>query len=360
MPLLDLKVSNVRNLKQVEISPASRINIIYGANASGKTSLLESIYLLSRGKSFRTHHLANIVNSESSTFSVTSRIAQGNGQCTSLGIEHRDGRFRMKAEGTMLKRASDLAGYLPLMVIHQGCHQILSLGPKHRRRFLDWGVFHVEPTFLSVWRRYNRALKQRNAWLQRQNTSQQHGPWDEELEESAERLHSLREQYIQQLSSILHDYAGRLFKTETPLSIDYRRGWKADESLSSALSRSYIKDKTLGYTQSGPHRADLHINVGGKPVQELMSRGQQKLLIYAMHLAQASLYRQLARRPCIILADDANAEIDAVRMGALMNLIEDLGVQAFLTMIEGYRKTGKNGVDLKMFHVEHGQVKEVI
>lgn len=360
MSLLDLKVSNVRNLKQVEISPASQINIIYGANASGKTSLLESIYLLSRGKSFRTHHVANILNSESATFSVTSRITQGNGSSTRLGIEHRDGRFKMRAEGAMLKRASDLAVYLPLIVIHQGCHQILNLGPKYRRRFLDWGVFHVEPSFLAVWRRYNRALKQRNAWLQGQGASSSYGPWDEELEEAADRLHSLREQYIQQLNNIFGGYVRSLFEKEAPLSIHYKRGWKEGETLSATLSRFYNKDRALGYTQRGPHRADLSIDIDGRPAQEIMSRGQQKLLIYAMHLAQASLYRQRAGRPCIILADDTNAEFDSGRMAALMNLIEDLGVQAFLTMTERYGKTDKNGMDQKMFHVEHGRVKEVI
>ena len=161
MPLIDLKVSNVRNLKEVEISPATQINILYGANASGKTSLLESIYLLSRGKSFRTQHIKNIINDKSTTLSISSHVSHSAGQNTSLGIEHRDGQLRMKAEGALLKRASDLASYLPLVVIHRECHQILNLGPRYRRRFLDWGVFHVEPSFLPVWRRYVRALKQR-------------------------------------------------------------------------------------------------------------------------------------------------------------------------------------------------------
>ena len=359
MLLQDLKVRNIRNLKQVDINPAAKINIVYGANASGKTSLLESIALLARGKSFRTHHLGNVMNRESTTFSVTSNIIPYNGHTIGLGIEHRDGQLRMKAEGTILKRVSELASYLPLIAVNQDSLQLFSQGPRMRRRFLDWGMFHVEHNFLTVWRRYHRALKQRNALIQQQDTVSANS-WDEELEISAEHLHTLRDHYIQKFSGIFTQYVSRLFEAELPLSITYERGWKAGENLSGLLSRSYHKDKALGYTQFGPHRADLRIELHRRPVQEVVSRGQQKLLIYAMYLAQASLYRELKGSTCVILADDACTELDVTRISALMELMENLDVQIFLTTTELVEAMNKTGADQKLFHVEHGQVKEVI
>jgi DNA replication and repair protein RecF len=359
MPLQDLKVCNIRNLRQVEIQPAAKVNIVYGANASGKTSLLESIALLARGKSFRTHHLAHVMNRDSTTFSISSHVVPYNGHSIGLGIEHRNGQLRMKAEGTFLKRASDLASYLPLIVIHQDSLQLFSQGPKLRRRFMDRGMFHVEHSFLPAWRRYNRALKQRNASLQQREVSSS-SSWVEELEMAADHLHDLRAQYIQSLSRIFEQYVGRLFEADVPLSISYERGWKGGERLSSVLARNYPRDKVLGYTQSGPHRADLRVSIYGRPVQEVLSRGQQKLLIYAMYLAQASLYQELKSQPCVVLADDACAELDMTRMASLLSLIEDLGVQVFLTTTERHDSMDAVGMDQKMFHVEHGQVREVI
>ena len=259
----------------------------------------------------------------------------------------------------MLKRASDLVGYLPLVVIHQECHQIFSHGPRYRRRFLDWGMFHVEHSFLPVWRRYIRALKQRNASLQHGALSQQ-GLWDKELQETAEHIHGLRKRYVTHFTKLFEEYTGRLLQGDAPITLDYEPGWRTEEALSSILSRTHSRDKVLGYTQQGPHRADLRVKVSGRPVQEVISRGQQKLLIYAMYLTQAGIYQQQLARPCTILADDICAELDNTRLTELMNLIEDLGVQAFITTVDRYTEIGRGGVDQKMFHVEHGQVKEVI
>jgi len=221
-------------------------------------------------------------------------------------------------------------------------------------------VFHVEPSFLPVWRRYIRALKQRNATLQQQGAETQRDLWDEELQVSAEHVHTQREQYLTRFTRLFGEYAGTLLHGCASITIDYEPGWNTDDALSSILSRSYPKDKILGYTQRGPHRADLRIRVNGKPAHEVLSSGQQKLLIYALYLAQAGLYQELLARPCTILADDVYAELDKPRLAELMNLIEGLGVQVFLTMVDRYKVRDRERVDKKMFHVEHGQVKEVI
>ncbi len=360
MSLLDLKVNNVRNLKKVEINPAPHINLIYGPNASGKTSLLESIYVLSRGKSFRTHHLAHVINRESNMFTITSCVATHEGHRTRLGIEHTEGRSRMKAEGAPLKRASELAGYLPVIIINQEYSQFFNLGPKSRRRFLDWGVFHVEPSFLTLWRRYNRALRQRNVLLQDSRRAASTGSWDDELDYAAERLDTLRSNYVQRLTDLCQAYFSRLFNDETVFSIHYRRGWQDGARLSTILKQSFARDRALGYTHSGPHRADLRIMLRARPAQELVSRGQLKLLVYTLYLAQASLFQEITGRPCIILADDIGAELDATRMSSLMNLIQEMGVQVFVTMTERDREIYREGPVQKMFHVEHGWIKEVI
>ena len=210
---------------------------------------------------------------------------------------------------------SEIAEVLPIQVIDPGVHRLIDEGSARRRRLLDWGVFHVKHDFLHSWRRYQRALAQRNAALRTVQGESVVGAWDRELAETASAIHSARLSYVGTLSSEF-ERLGADFLGES-VALEYRRGWEADFSLSDALLAASDRDRRLGTTTVGPHRADLVIRVDGVLARDRVSRGQQKVLASALILAQiralASLVDQ--RQTCLLLDDRRSITQIAHEMG---------------------------------------------
>lgn len=354
MSLSSLYIKNLRNLAEIHLDPVSRLNIIYGANASGKTSLLEAIYLLGRAKSFRSNHLHIIEGQAKGGFMVVGQVTGELGQSQSLGIHYEGGKIHMRAAGQTLMQTMELVTRLPLLLITPDSHKILTLGPRQRRRFIDWGVFHVEHNFMSAWRRYHRALRQRNAALR---TPGRFGPgevWDNELDETASQIDHFRREYLRQFLPLLSYFVQKLLPVQWNVSLRYLPGWAQDTTLREALTRSLERDRLLGYTHKGPHRADVVIEAEGKPVQEHASGGQQKLLMCALYLAQAALFKARTQRQCIILLDDLPAELDKEHRRRLMELLYEIGVQVMVTTTDKNLLQIPYGAEVKLFHVEQG------
>ncbi len=357
MSLASLYVKNVRNLAETHIEPAPCLNIFHGANASGKTSLLEAVYLLGRARSFRSSYIQNVISKGTDSFTVVGQVNVGADQRIPLGIEYAAEKMRMRAAGQTLERTSDLVTHLPLLLINPDSHKILTLGPRQRRRFMDWGVFHVEHTFMPIWTRYCRAIKQRNAALRCSGRSMPEDVWSLELQESAGRIDLLRREYLRDYLPLFVGFVEKLLPLEG-VSLRYLRGWAQDTEYREVLARSLEKDRSLGHTSRGPHRADVMIEVAGKPAQEYTSGGQQKLLICAMYLAQAALLKARAQRQCIILVDDLPAELDTQHRRKLIDLLCGLDAQIMVTTTDRGLIHVPEMVERKMFHVEHGVVTE--
>lgn len=356
MSLSSLQIKNLRNLAEVHIEPAPRLNIIHGANASGKTSLLEAIYLLGRAKSFRSNHLHIIEGPGKSGFMVFGQVTGELGQPQPLGIHYEGGKIHMRAVGRALTQTAELVTRLPLLLITPDSHKILTLGPRQRRRFIDWGVFHVEHDFMPVYRRYCRALRQRNASLRAPGRFVPGEVWDNELDEAAGQIDHLRRGYLQQFLPLLTHFVERLLPIGWNVSLRYLSGWAQDMTFREALTRSLERDRLLGYTHKGPHRADVVIEAAGKPVQEYASGGQQKLLMCALYLAQAALFKARTQRQCIILMDDLPAELDSEHRHKLMALLYEIGVQVMVTTTDKNLLQIPEGAEAKLFHVEQGVV----
>lgn len=359
MALSRLEVRHVRNLTQVELSPASHLNIIYGANASGKTSLLEAIYILGHGRSFRTQNIAKVIQTEAESLTVFGQVSSGP-QTIPIGIEKSRNQTRIRIAGQWVNNSSNLAQLLPLQIITPDSHKLIEQGPKYRRQFLDWGVFHVEHQFVQYWRRYQRALKQRNAILRTgQVNPQQMLAWDKELVDATQPIQQMRLNYLELLLPMAQDFVRELLDIED-IRFSYLNGWKQDEDYAEYLSQNLTGDTQHGYTRFGPHRADLAIRVNGVLANERVSRGQQKLLSVALRLAQVALLQQRGIETTV-LVDDLPAELDQERRQRFMSKLQSLDCQTFITAteielflpIQGWR-------DKKMFHVEHGLVKEVV
>ncbi len=356
MQLMRLKANSFRNLAELDLEFSPCFNFIYGPNGSGKSSLLEAIYFLSLGRSFRSSLSSRAIQYDAKSFNLFSVIL---GQrSTTLGLEKiRQGKTKIKI-GNNTNSVSELAKLLPLQLINPNSYQLLSGGPRARRQFIDWGVFHVEPQFFQIWQRFQQVLKQRNAALQQQVPINQIKVWDVELIEAANKITLLRENYIQQLNPLITELMRKLL-TLQGLSIDFYQGWEKKISLGSILTSSISRDYKLSYTQFGPHRADLLIKLNGHPVHEVLSRGEQKLLTCALQLAQGILLKNVTTKSCIYLFDDLFAELDLTKQNMLMHLLHSLEAQVFITAIEETLIKGlETSVLGKIFQVEQGKIME--
>ena len=354
MPLETLRIEQLRNISQTELRFSPGINLIAGANASGKTSLLEGIALLVQGRSFRTSRIDQLIQHQTTGLALVGTIRTGQTLHT-LGLARKQKVTQVKLDGTMLKRSTDLIDLQPLHVITPESHEILDQGPKIRRQYLDWGVFHVKQGYLACWQRYHRVLRQRNHVLRIGGTEQAIQAWDGPLVTEAEHLHAFRTAYLQALSPYLTSYGQQLL--EIHIEFTYRPGWYADNSSFAAQLKSDLpRDRERGFTQSGPHRADISVRAGGRTVKEVFSRGQQKLLICAMYLAQVAN----APKPGILLIDDLPAELDPTRRARLLAAAASTGAQVFVTATEAALIPTTGWLEKKVFHVEHGEFFEVV
>jgi DNA replication and repair protein RecF len=357
--LQSLQLANFRNLIQVETEFNRRFNVFYGDNGSGKTSLLEAIYYLGLARSFRTRLQPRLINHQAHAFSIFGQVKMGEA-CFPIGIQRQQDRARqIHIAGEPTNTALELAKLLPLQLLDANAHELFVGETKTRRQFLDWGVFHVEPTFWLLWQRTERALKQRNAALKLQAVKAEVQAWDVEFAQASQELHTLRSQYVKIFIPILTKILENLL-AETAITLYYARGWAEDEELMPLLQRSLNRDYQLGYTRHGAHRADLQPRIGDVPAKDILSQGQQKLLAYAMRIAQGMLLQQL-NKPCVYLIDDLPSELDAKKRQKVMELLALLETQIFVTGI-----ARSDFADLlppeatDWFHVEHGEIRNVI
>lgn len=365
MTIAALKIKNFRNLDDVEIFPSASVNIISGANGSGKTSLLEAIYYLGLGRSFRTATPARLIRNSCSKFSLFGEIINFNQQKIAAGIEREaTGASRIRIAENELNSVSELASLLPLRLINAHSHQLFEAGPSFRRKYLDWGIFYHQDNFLTVWRHFERAMKQRNILLKEKRLKKEIDVWSNELVKYALELNTLRKEYVINLLPHFHQLVESLLECQT-LSISYQSGWDETLDLLTILDQSFYDECRLGSTQFGPHRADLEISLNNVLMKHFLSRGQQKLLICAMIIAQGMLFNQALNRGLIYLIDDLPSELDPSSRKKLISLLIEQQSQIFITSIESEMITCELAnifnfnKSMKVFHVEQGKVREV-
>jgi len=358
MGLLKLDIENLRNLSPLSLAPGNRFNFFYGANGSGKTSLLEAIYLLNRGRSFRGRDLRKIVQHDRSFLRVVGELEiKGVKKVVGLGFEK--GEVTLRASGRTLRSRGELARIWPLLLITPHCQQLLDDSPTYRRQFLDWGLFHVEQNFADCWQRYRRALSQRNSLLRTKAPKTQIAPWSEELVRHGDRLTGMRRDYVAALSEALKHTATGL-DSDFGVKIELSQGWAQDLSLSEQMSRGLATDLSLGFTRSGPHRADLRLHVGSRSVKDVLSSGQKKKLVMSLFMAQARCLKSQNHIDTMILLDDITAELDQDSLVQVLNMFERLESQLFITSLANPCEQSWCPGEASMFHVEQGRVAKQI
>lgn len=359
MRLTRLDVRQLRCLGEVEFRPAPGLNLITGGNGAGKTSLIEAVHLLGYGRSFRGRVRDGLIRSGQPHLELYAEWLDGQGRARRAGLRHAGGDWEARLDGAPAPSLTELCAELAVVTFEPGSHELIAGGAEHRRRFLDWALFHVEPGFLPVWRRYARALKQRNALLKRAPAVSALAPWDRELAEAGESLSRLRGDYLARLELVLVATAGEFLPELGPAGLRFLPGWRRDESsLEDALLLGRERDLALGYTSQGPHRADWRVDYLGLPGREALSRGQEKLTALACVLAQARAFAADRGEWPLVCLDDLGSELDRPHQHQALASVLASGAQVLLTATES--PSLPPGVEpAARFHVERGRLQSL-
>lgn len=360
MQLTQLAIENFRNIAQASLQPAAQINIISGENGSGKTSILEAIYSLGFGRSFRTHQTRQVVQDEQEAFTLFARVlANEANEAVRVGFRrHRNGETEIRINGETEKRFSALARMVPVQLITPEGVALVTEGPKLRRQFMDWGLFHVEQTYYEHWLTFSRLLKQRNALL-KQRTYHSHGGalWDQQLAVAGTAVTAARQAYLQGLNAQLNKVCGG-FLPQYQFEFKLLQGWNEQLSYAEALADKLELDLRQGFTSVGPNKAEWQIRADGVDARERLSRGQLKLLVAALRLVQSADYYSHHGQPCIILVDDLPAELDSENQQRFCDALVQSRSQVFVTAIHLEELKGRfQDTEIRLFHVEHGTIK---
>jgi DNA replication and repair protein RecF len=348
-----VKIRDFRIIDTTEFAPGVGVNLIAGPNGAGKTSVIEALYVAGRGQSFRHREIRPWIREGAKSALIVVETVGGDGRRHRIGLEQGRGGRQIRLDGKDLQRRSQQVQALPLQLITPSSHDLIEKGPGVRRRFLDWGLFHVEPKFHGHAVEYRRLLQQRNAALRSGDRS--YPAWDPQLGRLGEAVEAARRAVLpaieaatrNELANFGHDYR---------LELHLRSNWDGEVGLEQSLKRSATTDLKLGHTGSGPHRSQLDVLVDGVSAERRLSRGQQKVLVYALVFGLVNLARELSGEAPVILIDDLPAELDRDNRLRVMQRLLTLGIQAFVTGIEF--DPAIESMALTRFHVEHGHLTE--
>ena len=353
-----LHVRSVRILEEIQIDAGEGINLIYGKNASGKTSLLEAIYILSRGRSFRTPRIQEVISNKTDRLQISIE-----GRCETLGritarIEKTHNKTNIKFNGFPVPKISEQASQIPIILITPESRTLVIGDPRHRRHWLDWAMFHVEPSYLDHWRTFHRALRQRNHLLQKGKPhKEQLAIWEGAMAKESGTITTLKKSFIADLQQHFDPLAQ---ETGLPqVMIELQRGWPDEATLGEALEGARTSDLKLGYTRYGIHRAEVLFKQAGHNIARIFSRGEIKRFIPALLMAQARLFQEQRGCSPMILLDDLAAELDLESREKVWRLLGESKSQVFATTTEELSRAWGQNSDF-VFHVEHGKIRKMI
>ena len=365
MRVIRLQARQLRRFEDISIEPSAGLNLITGGNGAGKTSLIEALHLMAYGRSFRGRVRDGLIRQGQSALEIFVEWEEGpagdeaGARGASLGrrragLRHTGSDWTGRLDGRDVEQLGDLCAALAVVTFEPGSHALITGAAEHRRRYLDWGLFHVEHDFLAAWRRYARALKQRNALLKRRGGSGELEAWEHEMAAGGEVVTRQREAYLGALQS----HVATLLEAWAPalggISLEYQPGWRRDAvSLADALLLSRDRDLLAGYTSVGPHRADWRVDFSGLPGREALSRGQAKITALAAILGQGEHHAARRGEWPVVALDDLASELDRAHQARVLERLVGWGAQVFLTGTEAPPGMLDLGLTPTVFHVEH-------
>lgn len=359
MKIEHLRIQGLRCLRAADLALNAALNVFVGDNGAGKTSVLEAVFLLSHARSFRSGARDALLQRGASQLSVYAELQHADGRGSRLGLGREGASWLARLDGQRVP-ISELVRACAVVCFEPGSHALIAGAAEERRGYLDWGVFHVEPEFLGLWRRYQRALKQRNSLLRSPNTAlgTLYCPWEAEMAASGEAIDRQRADYLDQLRPRLARFAEALLPELGSLELRYRRGWPQEADLALHLAQHRERDRARGHTTLGVHRGDWSIAFEQAPLREHLSRGQEKLTALACVLAQAELFAHERGEWPIVCLDDLAAELDQTHQDAVVSLLAAAGAQVLVTCTE--IPPALQSVPCRVFHVEQGVLTRLL
>ena len=358
MQVSRLDLTDLRRFQRVSIRPAPGLNVILGPNGAGKTSVLEALHVMAYGRSFRGRVGEGLVRTGAGALEIFVEWQSGQPVTTHrAGLRHTGSAWSGRLDGADVAHLGDLCASLAVVTVEPGSHQLV-MGPGDgRRRFVDWGLFHVEPAFLPLWRRYARALKHRNALLKTRANAVELEPWEREMSSSGEALTQHRARYLEELQPHLQALLDALLPAAGDSCIDFQPGWRREDlGLADALLLARERDLATGFSSVGPHRADWRIDQASIPGRAALSRGQAKLTALSALLAQAEHHAKQREEWPVIALDDLASELDREHQRRVLDRVGASGAQVILTGTDAPPGLDRAMV-MAMFHVEHGEVR---
>lgn len=348
MSISQLSLTNFRGLKSTTLDFHPHINLITGDNGSGKTSLLESINVISQGCSFQTHRLKNCISHSNQQFLLFAKFTN-----YKVGLSKSDSKLDIKIDGEVVKKRSLLVKKTPASIVNADSFDLITGSPALRRSFIDWCLFHVEHQYVEYFSLFKHSLKQRNSILKSRKDIKMVDYWDEYLIEASLAIQELRKKYTKVISSMLSNELSDLLG-EVNLDFEYEQGWPVDKDLKNSMKDSRSRDIKSGFTNCGIHRDNIKLTTNGLPVSQVLSRGQLKRLCMALQIVLLKIVKGDTNRPMILLVDDIASELDESSQKMAFKYLLEIGVQLFITNIDNAIPKPLRDKEFKMFHVEHG------
>ncbi len=367
MRLRSLGADRLRNLRAVSVSFDERLNVLVGRNGQGKSSLLEAIYLLSTGYSYRTRRIDDLISWNGGPARVSGKVTARAGD-SDLAIVLDNGTRRLVADGSE-RELDEFLGRLALVALPTDGVRVLRDPPEARRRFLDSGVVGIRKAFLRELAAYRRTLAERNVLLRSRNARRRGDSraeleaWDERLVAAGRAVHAGRRAYATRLAAALREAERAILGDRAELLVRYlpspvearEHGSEAfPEVFRAALARERESDEGLGFTAVGPHRDDLRVDLGGVDLRRFGSAGQVRAAMVVLSLGKLEVLRESRGEAPVFLMDDFDSDLDEPRARALAAFLESGGFQAVLaTAKEGFAET--LGVPVRKIRLEAGQ-----
>lgn len=348
MSIRQLSLTSFRGLKSTTLDFHPEINFITGNNGSGKTSLLESVNVISQACSFQTHRLKNCISHSDPQLLLFAKFEN-----YKVGLSKSSTKLDIKINGELVKRRSILVKKTPTSIINSDSFELITGPPSLRRCFIDWCLFHVEHEYAGYYAQFKYSLKQRNFILKSRKDINTVDYWDPYLIESSLKIRELRQKYSKIIASMLNNELSELLG-EVKLDFEYEQGWPIGEELANSMRSSKTRDLKSGFTNCGIHRDNLRLSTNGVPVAQVLSRGQLKRLCIALKIIILKIVRNSTNRSMILLMDDISSELDQNSQRMAFKYLFDIGVQLFITNIDSVTPKPLQHKEFKMFHVEHG------
>ena len=355
MPLTNISIKHLRCFDDVNISLSPGVNFFYGANGSGKTSLLEAVFIFSSGKSFKSTNLQSLIKYDKEKFYLKG-FDNKNGYI--VEIEKRiDKPISIMLNNKKIV-TSKLIKQFPCTPIHNNTFSFASAPPDFRRKLLDRSIFIAEEQFSSTWFSYYRTLKQRNAMLKNNRISDIYA-WNKKLAEDGNVLSDFRKTFFEKTKSEFSSLLKLLepnavFDFFNLISIEFFQGWSTKDSFFEALEVNKEKDLKRKTTTEGPHKSDINFLINNLDARQVLSRGEQKFFSILWSCAQHEVLKKHYEIEATLIIDDIKSELDERVFQLFIKLLKHNKNQVIFSCIEDCfsSKITNEFNQFKKFHVE--------